>query len=65
MSETEQNKQWAFIFHALGRENLRKLLFRAAMKKKESGRVVVEFDGENAMDITEHVEEMESDLDND
>jgi hypothetical protein len=55
-------KQWAFIFHQFGRENLRKMLFKAAIRKQDEGRVVVEFDGEKAMDVTEHVEELEADL---
>jgi hypothetical protein len=55
-------EKWAFIFHVLGKENLRKLLFRAAMKKDKTGRVVVEFDGDQAMEITEHVDALESDI---
>jgi hypothetical protein len=58
MSDTE-TQQWAFIFHVLGKENLRKMLFKAAMKKEEDGRVIVEFDGERAMDITKHVDTLE------
>jgi hypothetical protein len=52
-------QQWSFIFDVLGEENLRKLLFRAAMKKDEEGRVIVEFDGTTAMEITDHVDELE------
>jgi len=55
--------QWGFIFKVLGKENLRKMLFKAAMHKQEEGRVVIEFDGEKAMNITEHVNELEADLD--
>lgn len=55
-------RQWAFIFHVLGKENLREMLFKAAMRGDEEGRVVIEFNGEKAMDITDHVDEMESDL---
>jgi hypothetical protein len=61
MSKTE-HKQWAFIFHHLGKESLRKMLFKAAMQKDEEGRVVLEFEGDEAMDITDHVAELESDL---
>jgi len=56
-------QQWAFIFHQFGKETLRKMLFKAAMHKQEEGRVVIEFDGEKAMNITEHVTELEADLD--
>jgi len=55
-------KHWAFIFHQFGKEDLGEMLFKAAMKKKEEGRVVIEFDGNKAMDITEHVAEMEDQL---
>lgn len=56
-------RQWAFIFHVLGKENLRQMLFKAAMRKDEEGRVIIEFDGKQAMNITDHVDEMEADLD--
>lgn len=55
-------QQWAFIFHQFGQENLRKMLFKAAMHKNDEGRTVIEFDGEQAMNITEHVEELEADI---
>jgi len=55
--------QWGFIFNVLGKENLRKMLFKAAMHKNEEGRVVIEFDEDRAMEITEHVREMEKGLD--
>jgi hypothetical protein len=54
--------QWAFIFHQFGKENLRKMLFKAAMHKDEEGRTVIEFEGEQAMNITDHVKELESGL---
>lgn len=57
------NRQWAFIFHQLGKENLREMLFKAAMEHNEEGRVIIEFDGENAMNVTDHVAELEADLD--
>lgn len=60
---SKENKQWAFIFEQLGKEQLREMLFKAAVEKDEEGRVVIEFDGEQALNITEHVEEMESNLD--
>ena len=56
-------RQWAFIFHVLGKENLREMLFKAAMHKNDEGRVVIEFDGDEAMNVTEHYSEMESQLD--
>jgi hypothetical protein len=56
-------QQWAFIFDQFGQDNLRKMLFKAAMHKNDEGRTVIEFDGEKAMNITDHVEEMEADLD--
>jgi len=55
--------QWGFIFNVLGKENLRKMLFKAAMHKNEEGRVVIEFDGEKAMNVSEHYKEMERQLD--
>jgi hypothetical protein len=60
---SEENQQWSFIFHVLGQEELRKMLFRAAMKKDEEGRVVVEFDGDAAMDITDHLDALEEETD--
>ena len=62
MNENEA-KQWSFIFHQFGKETLRKMLFKAAMHKQEEGRVIIEFDGEKAMQISEHVKEMEKQLD--
>jgi hypothetical protein len=56
-------QQWAFVFEILGKENLREMLFKAAVQKNEDGRVVIEFDGNQAMNITDHVAEMEADLD--
>jgi len=56
-------QQWSFIFHQFGKENLREMLFKAAMHKNDEGRTVIEFDGEKAMNISEHVKEMEDDLD--
>jgi hypothetical protein len=58
----KKNAQWAFIFEQFGKENLREMLFKAAIHKDEEGRTIIEFDGEQAMNITEHVAEMESDL---
>jgi hypothetical protein len=55
-------KKWHFIFHQFGKEDLGEMLFKAAMKKKEEGRVIIEFDGNKAMEITEHVAEMEDQL---
>lgn len=60
--EGKEAKQWAFIFETLGKENLRKMLFRAALRKDEEGRVVIEFDHENAMDVTEHVSKLEEEI---
>lgn len=57
-----KNAQWAFIFEQFGKENLRQMLMRCAIKKDEDGRVVIEFDGEEALDITDHVNEMEQNL---
>lgn len=63
MPNEKQAQQWAFIFEIFGKETLREMLFKAAVRKDEDGRVVLEFDGLQAMDITDHVEEMEADLD--
>ena len=52
-------RQWAFIFEHLGKEELRKMLFKAAIEKDEEGRVVIEFEGEKAMNVTDHVAELE------
>lgn len=60
---SKENKQWGFIFEQLGQANLRKMLFKMAVNKDENGRVVVEFRGDQALDVTEHVEEMESNID--
>lgn len=60
--EDKEAKQWAFVFEKLGKENLRQMLFRAAVRKDNEGRVVIEFDGENAMDVTSHYNEMEKQL---
>lgn len=38
------------------------MLFKAAMHKEEEGRTVIEFEGEQAMNITDHVKELESGL---
>jgi hypothetical protein len=59
---SSKNAQWAFIFEQFGKENLRQMLMKAAIKKEEEGRVVIEFDGDEAMNITDHVNEMEDDL---
>lgn len=56
-------QQWSFIFHQFGKESLREMLFKAAVRKDEDGRVVMEFDGDKGMDITDHVDELEADLD--
>jgi hypothetical protein len=51
--------QWSFIFHQFGKERLREMLFKAAMRKDEEGRVVLEFDGKKALDVTDHLETLE------
>jgi hypothetical protein len=61
--ENKPAAQWAFIFEQFGKENLRKMLFKAAMHKNDEGRTVIEFDGEKAMNISDHVKEMEKELD--
>ena len=58
----ENAQQWAFIFHQFGEERLRKMLFKAAMHKQDGGRTVIEFDGDRAMNITDHVKELEANL---
>lgn len=61
----EDNKdaqKWAFIFEQFGKDTLRDMLFKAAMNKNTEGRVIIEFDGKKAMNITEHVDEMENEL---
>jgi hypothetical protein len=62
MADQEDAEKWAFIFQQFGKDTLQKMLLKAAVKKNEEGRVVIEFDGDKAMDITDHVEEMESKL---
>lgn len=52
--------QWAFIFEQFGKGQLREMLFKAAIEKDEEGRVVIEFDGNKAMDISQHVAELEA-----
>lgn len=56
------NLQWAFIFHQFGQENLREMLFKAAMHKDENDRTVIEFSGDQAMNVTEHVNELEESM---
>jgi len=58
--DSKENTQWAFIFATLGQENLRKMLFKAAKKKDEEGRVIIEFDGDTALNVTDHVAELEA-----
>jgi hypothetical protein len=60
---SKENQQWAFIFEQLGKSDLREMLFKAAVQKNDEGRVVIEFDGEQALNVTEHYNEMESNLD--
>lgn len=57
-------KQWAFIFHQFGKEQLRQMLFKAAMHKDEEGRTIIEFDGDQALNITDHVAELEEKIEN-
>jgi hypothetical protein len=57
------NAQWAFIFEQFGQDNLREMLFKAAVHKDGEGRVIIEFDGERAMNISDHVKELEESLD--
>lgn len=59
---SKKHQQWAFIFETLGKENLRKMLFKIALHHDEEGRTVIEFDKDKAMNITEHVNEMEEKL---
>jgi hypothetical protein len=61
--EEKQAQQWAFIFETFGKETLREMLFKAAVRKDEDGRVVIEFDGLQAMDVSDHYKEMENQLD--
>jgi hypothetical protein len=58
----KETQQWAFIFHVLGKEALREMLFKAAMRADDENRVVIEFTGDNAMDITDHVDELEGEI---
>lgn len=60
--DSKTAKQWAFIFHQFGKENLREMLFKAAMHKDDEGRTIIEFDGDQAMNISDHVKEMEDDF---
>lgn len=59
MGDKDEN-QWAFIFEQLGKEQLRRMLFRVAVEKAGDRRVVVEFDGDKAMDVTDHVNRLEA-----
>lgn len=51
--------QWAFIFEQFGKERLRQMLFKAAMRKDEERRVVLEFDGKKCLDVTDHLKTLE------
>ena len=61
--ENTDAQKWAFIFEQFGKGTLRDMLFKAAMNKNTEGRVIIEFDGDRAMNVTDHVEEMEKELD--
>lgn len=63
MSEDPSDvEQWAFIFNEFGEETLRKMLMNAAeAKQQNNGRIIIEFDGDRAMDITDHVDSLETD----
>jgi len=60
--ENKENAQWAFVFETFDKETLRKMLFKAALRKDEEGRVVIEFDGDRALDVTEHVSKLEEEI---
>jgi hypothetical protein len=55
--------QWSFIFEQMGKENLREMLMKAAIEKEGSDRVVIEFRDDRAMNITDHVDELETEAD--
>lgn len=61
---TSSEEEWAFVFQTLGEENLREILLHVAMTMEEPGEdyAVIEFDGDTALDITEHHQELESKL---
>lgn len=58
----KQAQAWSYIFNQFGEEPLRNMLFKAAEKMNDDSRLVVEFDGNRAMDVTDHVEELEKQL---
>lgn len=57
--ESKTAAQWGFIFEKFGKENLREMLFKAAIHKDEEGRTVIEFRDDRAMNITDHIEKLE------
>jgi hypothetical protein len=60
--EPSEHEQWAMIFNEFGEGTLRSMLMNAAEAKQQNdGRIIIEFDGDRAMDITEHVDSLETD----
>jgi len=63
--ERNPNAEWAYIFNVLGKESLRGVLFEVATSLEENDDervVVVEFEDDKALEITEHVNQLESQL---
>lgn len=59
-------REWAGIFNTFGQSALREVLSDAAGQVSEDGHMIVEFqqtsDGPIAIDITNHVEELEDEV---
>lgn len=51
--------QWAFIFNTIGQKQSRQMMMKAAMARENDERFVLEFREGKALDITEHVKELE------
>lgn len=59
--EPSEHEQWAMIFNEFGEETLRGMLLKAAERKRNNdGRIVIEFDQDRALDITDHHDALEN-----
>jgi len=64
-NDRNPNAEWAWLFNYFGKETLRKLLFDVgtSIEEGDEDHRVIEFKDGQALDITEHVDQLESDLD--
>lgn len=69
MSDRNPSVEWAYIFSTFGMDDLREVLYKLAygLREGDSDREVIEFSGDgeggySALPITDHVEDLEEDL---